>query len=251
MKFPDIIIVGATKCGTTALWYNLNKHPDIYMAMSSSNSIEMRFWKGRKWKLGLEWYQKKFPDDKIGGEKTAGYSANPLVFKEMKKHIPNVKLILCVRNPVDRAYSNFQMNFRANKISGFDYPSFKKRYSNAGKYINQIRNNILKYFDKEQLYVCVAEHMKLDTTEEMRKIFEFIGVYDLNLPPKNINGILLRNRSRLEDIKLSNKEDFYRVWSKHTEKLTGPLRQELLRYYKPYNEKLFNYLGYTIKEWNK
>ena len=73
MKLPELVIVGATKCGTTALWYNLDKHPDVTMAMKSRNSIEMNYWAGTKYKEGIEWYKKRFGNTKICGEKTAGY----------------------------------------------------------------------------------------------------------------------------------------------------------------------------------
>ena len=51
MKLPDFIIVGATKCGTTALWYNIDKHPAITMAMKSATSFEMNFFGGKKTKF--------------------------------------------------------------------------------------------------------------------------------------------------------------------------------------------------------
>jgi len=251
MKFPEIVIVGGTKCGTTAMWYNLDKHPDIHMAMKSQSSIEMNFWKGRKWKMGIEWYKKRFPNDKVGGEKTAGYFVNKSAFKQMKKHIPDVKLIYCVRNPVDRAYSNFQMNKKAGKVSVFDMNTFKKRYGGHGKYINFIENNILKFFDEDQLYISVMEKMKNDPSNEMKKVFEFLGVSDLKLPKKVIGGVLLKDRSRKEDVVLNRKEKFYRVWSKHTDVLSGKMRKEILNYYKPFNKKLFKFIGYEIKEWRK
>jgi len=251
MKLPEIIIVGATKCGTTALWYNLDKHPDIFMAPKSKTSIEMHFWKSTSWKKGLDWYKTRFPTKKLAGEKSAAYFANKQAFKTMHKYIPDVKLIFCVRNPVDRAYSNFQMNKKARKVSVFNRNIFNQRYAAHGKYINFIERNILKHYPQDQLHICVTEHMKKNPTEEMRKVFEFIGVSDLGYPKKIIDGQLLKNRSRQEDIKLNQKEKFYRVWSKQPDKLVGPFRKELLNYYKPFNLRLFDYLGYNIKEWNK
>ena len=249
MKFPDFIIIGATKCGTTALWYNLDKHPDIYMATKSHSSIEMNFWGGTKWANGFDWYKNKFIDDKICGEKTAGYFSNNKALKAMSENIPNLKLFFCIRNPVDRAYSNFQMNRKAGKVSKFNSNVFKKNYAPAGKYINHIQNRVLNFFDRSQLYICITERMKNNTTMEMAKVFSFLGVDDLEFPPKIVHGQLLKTRNRTEDIELNKIEKFYRVWTKHTEKLTGPLRNEALEYFKPYNERLFEFLGYEIEEW--
>lgn len=251
MKFPDFIIIGATKSGTTALWYNLDKHPDIFMATKGA-SVEMAFWGSRQWKRGFDWYKSKFVGNvKLCGEKTPDYYLNKRAFRLMKKHIPNVKLFLCIRNPIDRAYSNFQMHKKAGRASTFDYNLFVKKYARAGKYFNHIQNNILPFFDQKQLYICITEKMKANPTIEMKGVFEFLGVEDLNFPSKEIPGQLLLNRTRKEDIALSREEKFYRVWSKHKEQLQGPLRKQILEYYQSYNKKLFDFLGYRIKEWEK
>lgn len=251
MKWPDLIIVGATKCGTTALWYNLDKHPGISMATKGA-SVELAFWGSRQWARGFDWYKRKFTsEDKLCGEKTPDYYLNKKAFRLMKKNIPDVKLFLCVRNPVDRAYSNFQMHKKAKKVTTFSYNLFDRKYARAGKYFNHIQNNILPFFDREQLYICITERMKTNPTKEMKGVFEFLGVRDLNLPSQEIHGQLLLNRSRKEDIALSRNEKFYRVWSKHREQLKGSLRKQLLEYYHAHNEKLFDFLGYRIKEWEK
>ena len=249
MILPKIIIIGAAKCGTTALWYNLDKHPDIYMATRTDESIELHFWHSKFWNKGFDWYSSRFVADKICGEKSVDYWGNKPAMKAIKKHIPDVKLLLCVRNPVDRAYSNFQMHRNAGRISKFDY----KPYLGVGKYIGKIQNKILPFFDKDQLHICVAEYMKKDPTSEMSKVFEFLEVEDLNLPKKVIDGMLRRYRTRQEDIKLNQREKFYRVWDRWSAKdsLTGSVRDDLLKIYKPHNEKLFDFLGYEIKEWYK
>jgi len=251
MKFPEFIIVGVTKGGTTALWYNLDKHPGINMATKSSSSLEMNFFGGITRKKGIEWYKTRFSGE-VCGEKSTLYCQHNGAIKNIKKYMPDVKLILCVRNPVDRAYSNWQMNYRGGEgriKEKFSFNLFKRRYSATGKYINLIEEIILPYFDKSELYICVSEHMKKDMTGEMKKVFEYIGVDDLNLPSKEI--IYMKGRTRQEDIIANREEKFYRVWSKFTDRLTGPLRKEVLEYYKPYNERLFNYFGYEIEEWKR
>ena len=59
MKFPDFIIIGAAKCGTTALWMNLDKHPEINMGRKGYSSIEVHFWGykfGEKVLIGIKTY---------------------------------------------------------------------------------------------------------------------------------------------------------------------------------------------------
>lgn len=250
MKFPEFIIIGAAKCGTTALWYNLDKHPDIHMATRTTNSIEVHFWGFNNWKNRISWYKGLFPNNKICGEKSVSYWTSSKAIRLMKEYNPNVKLILCIRNPFTRAHSNFQMHNRRTNAR-LTFPVFEGRYAGQGKYITHIKNRILKHFPREQLYICVQEKMKVNVTKEMKKVFEFLGVTDLNLPAKEIDPILLKDRTRKEDRELSRKEKFYRVWSRYNRIEDVVLKNQIVKYYNPYNKKLFKFLGYEIKEWNK
>jgi hypothetical protein len=246
MKFPEIIIIGNPRCGTTALWYNLDKHPRINMATPKKYKIEMYFWKMQRWGLGIDWYKKRFTGE-LSGEKTTGYSARKKSMKEISKYIPDAKLIICIRNPVDRAYSHYLMNRRSKRVLPRLSYKVLRRYDFQGSYINQIEKNVLPFFDSSQLKICILEYMKNDLTYEMKKIFEFIGVEDLNYNPQ----IPIRGRNRIEDIKLNHKEKFYRIWSTGPEKLTGSLRSRMVEKFKPLNKRLFDYLGYEIDGWRK
>ena len=64
-RFPDFIIIGAQKSGTSALWYNLNKHSDIGLVRQANdsptyNGMEMNFWGSRNESKGLDWYKSHF-----------------------------------------------------------------------------------------------------------------------------------------------------------------------------------------------
>jgi len=129
MKFPDFIIIGGARCGTTPLWFNVDKHPDITMAPKRLGKTEMHFWKKKFYEQeDIKRYKEKFKG-KVCGEKTPGYYIRKHSMMYIKEYIPDVKLIMCVRNPVDRAYSNYRMNLKPGKVSGeFTYKLYKKRY---------------------------------------------------------------------------------------------------------------------------
>ena len=220
MKFPEFIISGVHKGGSTALWYNLDKHPKIHMAVKKE-SIEMNYWASRFKKRGSDWYKSFFPDEYICGEKSPGYHMSKGSMRQIYKNIPDCKIILCLRNPVDRAYSHYQMHKtggRKNSTSPVFNMNVFMKYSTEGKYWYHIENNILPFFDETQILICDMEEMKNDSTKKMKEVFEFIGVYDLNLPSKEVDPILRKNRTRKEDIELSRSEKFYRVWTRHQEK---------------------------------
>lgn len=248
MKFPDFIIVGAAKCGTTALWYNLDKHPKITMATKTPDVVGMSFWNKKipPTKEDLKWYKSKF-SGYLSGEKTTAYYRSRKGMSNIYKNIPNAKIILCVRNPIDCSYSKFQMDHRAGRISGkITFDLFKKKYAH-GKFYRDIKNNILRFFPEENFHICIAEHMKKDITNEMDKVFNFLGVEELGYEGKIVPGVLQHKRS--VDIEISRQEKFYRIWSKFTGKIEGELRNKLLKYYKPHNEKFFNLIGFNIEEW--
>jgi len=249
MKLPDFVIIGAPKCGTTALWFNLDKHPEIHMARKAANSIEMHFWGYKFWGKGFGWYKSKFKG-KLSGEKSVDYYINRKSMRLMKQHIPNAKLIICVRNPVDRAYSNYQMHMRANKVGAFNFNLFKRQYARKGKYYKHIEEKVLQFFPREQLYICVAEHMKNNTSDEMDKVFNYLGASEFHLDTKVVPGNRTERAPTLgADITRNRKEKFYRVWTKGQLKIKGKDRKQLLEYYRPHNERLFEFLGYEIKEW--
>jgi len=254
MNKPDFIIAGVTKCGTTALWYNLDKHPDITMASKDGNAIEMHYFDRPGSYKNYNTYLERFTGNKLNGEKTPGYVDKKRTMQRIKQKLPDVKLIVCVRNPTERAYSSYLMKKRSKNKNiryAFTYKKCMNMFAGKGKYINRIENNILSLFDRKKLYVCVMERLKTNTKEEMKKIFDFLGVHDLNYEAKEIHPILREHRTRQEDVALSRTEKFYRVWTRVKTASEMPARKEINEYYKPFNQRLYDFLGYKIEEWEK
>ena len=117
---PDFIIIGSMKCGTTSLYYNICEHPSVLPAAYD----EIGFFDSN-YHLGINWYRSMFPTKRkmeqvkektgfaITGEDTPFYIWDPLVAERILKILPNVKLIVLIRNPVDRAYSNYHLGLRS------------------------------------------------------------------------------------------------------------------------------------------
>jgi len=101
----DFIIIGAAKCGTTAALHNLSKHPKIHMPQV----LEPHFF-DLCWSMGEARYRKiigERPPDKLVGEKTPSYISFFPAHRNMHLFVPDAKLILFVRNPITRAFSNW------------------------------------------------------------------------------------------------------------------------------------------------
>src|SRR5688572_25508011 len=110
MKKPDFIIIGAQKAGTTAAAFNLNKHPSIsvFSGITEYGQAEIEFF-NQHWERGSDWYFNQLPDDKIVGEKTAELLHRTICHQRIYLVQPNVKLIVLLRCPIKRAYSQWRM----------------------------------------------------------------------------------------------------------------------------------------------
>ena len=241
---PDFVIIGAQKAGTTALRFNLNKHPGLYLASDPDreNSSEVHFFNTDKgWDRGIDWYKSLFPRKKlIQGEKTPNYINSPIAHERMHQVIPDAKLILMLRNPVNRAYSqwNHFNQVEAPLDRGWRITSFESALAEAwrgqhkifkslvdqGLYIQMIEH-LLQYFPREQLFIGIAERFKSDPQNELNRVFDFLGV----------------ERKQIEHKKVHERQ-----YETSMEPATRTLLESL---FAPYNDALFDFLGFDIPEW--
>ncbi len=245
MKWPDFIIIGGHRCGTTQLFLDLNQHSEITMCRwtpitkeTGYGGTEMAFWAKKNWDRGIEQYKKAF-NGKICGEKTPTYWASSDSIKRMQEYIPDVKLILCIRNPVDRAYSHFHVLSKGR--------GDVNDYLRGGMYYQKIIKNILPYFDRSQLHIVVNEWMKKDPNDELRKVHEFLGASSLELPVERVapDKGWIKGKTNLYD---DSKKGKYTVWESGYS-IPDAGSKSLRKHFKDHNEKLFKFLGYRIDEW--
>lgn len=109
-RLPDFIIAGAPRSGTTWLYVLARHHPQL--AMAEPMVPEPKFFLvDELWQRGVDYYSTKWfdplPPSRMLGEKSANYLEAPQVAERMSRVLPRVKLIFLLRNPVDRAYSNY------------------------------------------------------------------------------------------------------------------------------------------------
>jgi len=236
-KFPDIVIIGAQKSATLALWNNLNKHPDIKMVEGGcEGTIEVHFF-DNNYRKGKLWYKSHFiKDGRLWGEKSPKYIYKTKCHKRMYETIPNAKLILCLRNPVRRAYSHWNMSVdRSRKdwsTSLFHNCTFEEAIEKfdgvvgRGFYIDQIKS-LLKFYPREQVHILIFERLRKNMKKEHNKIWAFLGVKKFYSPSFGDKY---------------NTRKYSKSMRKETEK-------RLYKLYEPYNKRLFDFLGYEIEEW--
>ncbi len=185
-------IVGAPKAGTTSLHYYLNEHPEILMSsvkepdfFSDKEIVDQGLYYGTSRINTSQKYHNLFQekeDAKIFGESSVSYLFYPEVPKRIKEYNTDAKIIIMLRNPVDRAFSHYLMDFRLGLISDRFENVFNKKeglkfqqYFLLGNYYSQVK----RYFDefsKENVHIIWYSDFKKDAEKEVQKVFKFIGV---------------------------------------------------------------------------
>ncbi len=277
MQLPNFLIIGSQKAGTTSLYHVLRKHPEIYMP--DTKEVNYFFYEN-KYSKGIEYYKNYFSNVpqsvQVVGEASPGYICHPLVPERIKRDLPDIeKLIVTVRNPVDRAFSQFTDNLRHLEAEltfdeAFDtamnevFEPGKLGYFSRGTYIQYIEKYV-QLFGRDRLLVLVFEDLKTDPVSFYGKCFEFLGVdpefqcpeMDRKFNASNIwsnpvySWFFKRPRNtrfltpQLQRLLCRGKQRRY-------EALMSPeIRNRLVEFYKPWNDRLSEFLGRDLSDWNQ
>jgi hypothetical protein len=190
----DFIIAGTMKGGTTAAITNLSKHPDISMVEKEIHYFD----NVNNYQKGIEWYKKHFDySKKLTGDKAPDIMYQEICHPLLQIINPHVKIILFLRNPIERAYSHWKMTrdlFKNTK--SFEYCindeinnrwnenrtykiSFWFHFVQRGLYYKQIKI-MLKYFSLENILILISENVLNDMNTEYNKIFKFLNISEYN-----------------------------------------------------------------------
>lgn len=180
-RLPNLIIIGAMKAGTSSLHYYLDQHPDIQM----SRIKELRFFiEERNWSRGTDWYESHFSSSvPIAGETTPAYTHFPFrrgVPQRMHQVIPDAKLIYMVRDPIERAVSNYVHQVVAGRESRpieEAMASPDESYVTRSRYFMQIEQ-YLEFFPPERILIVNTLDLYGNRAQTLREVFRFIGVHE-------------------------------------------------------------------------
>ena len=187
---PNFLIIGAQKSATTWLVSCLAEHPDVFMYMRETPEIHFF---DTHFEKGLNWYEAHFKN--CGnyaaiGEKTPEYLSDPAVPSRIVTTLGEVKLIVCLRDPVSRAYSAFSHYMRTGRIPVHsDFATCLKQdlygLRSMGAYFTHLRH-YLNYFPREKLLVLVYENLVKDPQRAITDCLEFLEL-DSCFVPKALN----------------------------------------------------------------
>ena len=254
---PDFLIAGFNRSGTHSLFDYMGQHPNI----ENASRREIHYFTLSYWR-GLNWYRSYFPtiiskkifesknkEKFLTGEATPHYVFHPLAIKRIKKLVPNVKLIVVLRDPVENAYSHYQHYWRAgiekesfeeavktdkerfekinalykeDQIKEHDLKNVKIPYVSYATYVIHIKR-LLEIFPKEQILFIKNFDLNQNPQEELKKIFRF-----LNLPEYTIQDLKKRNMGKYE-------------------KMNNEIEKYLREYFKQFNKELEDLLGMKFR----
>jgi Sulfotransferase domain len=249
---PDFIIIGVQKGGTTSLHHYLASSASVLSGVTKEvhyfdqNYPEGQGWYRANFSLSLS---KRFLEVKnqrvyVTGEATPNYFFYPQVPGRIAELLPNVKLILLLRNPVDRALSQYYHNVRSQRETltfeaaldaeperlkgelekldadpryhGIAYRTFS--YASRGLYLEQLKH-WLERFSRGQILIIKSEDLFERPTEVFNQTLAFLG-----LPPEPT-----------QEFKSFNAGSYA--------PMSPATRQRLVEFFAPYNQELYEYLG--------
>ena len=261
-NMPDFIIIGAGRAGTTSLYSYLIQHPLIAAALTDNNEsvADLHFFEYII-SNSIQWYRSHFPilfsksnkhkNSFITGEYTSTYMYHPDVPKRIFNLLPKIKLIVILRNPIDKAYSTYQQQFRFGEYTtsfedtinaefrridlNKDFPELNSNNYDFENFVAQniIRHGVyadyletwLKIFDRKQILILNSDDLKKSTKETLRRVFNFL----------NVSNYDIKDTSQVNVGK-------YPTINKIT-------RKKLIEFFKPHNQRL-NKLLDTEFNWN-
>lgn len=240
---PAFAVIGAQKAGTTSLFRYLAHHQDV----TAPRLKEIHFF-DLHYAKGMRWYAAHFPVRRgaFTGEASPYYLFHPRVPERMARHLPDIKLIALLRNPVDRAWShyNYEVQYGTERL-GFREALERERrvieqetarllrndryvshvhqhasYLSRGLYAEQLRR-WLERFPRDQILVLKAEEFFDDTRSQFGRVLEF-----LDLPAVPGGGFSAHNPGRYPGGGDLNREELREFFRPHNAILSELLRAD-------------------------
>jgi hypothetical protein len=184
---PNFAYIGTSKAGSTWLFNALAGHPDVYLASNKGlYYFDQHFDEGQAWYLD---HFRAAGDRVAVGEISHSYLSSPQAAARIAELNPAMRLLVCLREPVDRAFSDY-LDLRKN--GQFDGPFAAAleqfpRLLDRGRYATHLQR-YLDLFPRQQLHVSLFDDLRTDPQAYADDVFEFLGIRRLELPPADLKS---------------------------------------------------------------
>jgi len=182
-RHPDFIYIGTSKAGSTWLFDVLSRHPEVYMTPAKG-----LYFFDHHYDRGWKWYLDHFAEastEKVVAEISHSYLYSEVACERIAKMNPDIKLMVCLRNPIDRAFSMYLDGVRNRKWSG----TFKQRIKDTpeiteeGCYARYL-GPYLERFSRDQIHIAMFDDLQQDPNLFAQRVFENLEILPMSLEKK-------------------------------------------------------------------
>jgi len=194
MRLPDFLVIGALKAGTTYLDELLRDHPELCLPATVK---EVEFFT-RHYDRGPAWYARRFAKcgSRRAGEVSPQYLSDPRCPARIHELLPDARLLVSLRDPVQRAYSQYKHWVQVSGYGG-DFEQYLTDHPGAideGRYFDLL-SRYLELFPAERLHTVVFEDLLGQPVQVMKGVFHFLGV-DTHYTPPSLGAANVSTRPR-------------------------------------------------------
>lgn len=201
---PNFLYIGTSKAGSTWIFKVLSWHPQIYMFPGK----DLGFFTSN-FDNGWEWYRRNFrprPEHQVIGEVAHSYMVSEAATDRIHSLMPDAKLMVCLREPVQRIFSQYLDGLKNGKMTG----TLEEELERTPSLINRSRygTHMARYLEKfPRENVHFASFDELVKTPELfaRRMFEFLGVDTPELPAKLMEKVLPAGKPRVRSLAMAAK----------------------------------------------
>ncbi|HUZ55980.1 MAG TPA: sulfotransferase domain-containing protein [Streptosporangiaceae bacterium] len=257
---PDFVVIGAKRGGTTSLYNYLLEHPSIRALFPGRQHIKGIHYYDSNYPRGLRWYRSHFPvqagghhltrpdlSPAIAGEASPYYLFHPLAAERLASDYPDVRIIVSLRDPIDRAYSHYKealyhdretLSFEAVlEAEGERLRGEAERIAAEPGYLSVAHEHLsylaqsryldtlprwFSLFPREQFHIMVSEEFYADPNREVNEIWQFLG-----LPPRNLVSRTRHNHQPARDIRPETRQHLQDLLADHNRGLEELLGRSL------------------------
>lgn len=204
-RSPDFLYIGSSKSGSTWIFKLLSWHPQIYMYPGKHLGFFTR-----EFAKGWDWYLSNFkagPEHIVAGEASHSYLLSADARDRIHERLPDVKLLVCLREPVERTYSQYLDGIKNGKMAG----TFEEALETNATLIDHSRygTNLARYLEKfprDQILIVAFNDLVAAPDRLAAHIFEFLGVDVLEIPKKMHEKVLPAGQPRIHRITQAAKQ---------------------------------------------
>ncbi len=257
---PDFVIIGAKRGGSTSLYNYVLEHPSIRPIFPSRQHIKGVHYYDTGYARGLTWYRSHFPIEAGGhqlarphispsicGEASPYYLFHPLAAERLAQDFPDVRIIIALRDPVERAYSHFkERTHHGGETLSFEdalaaeegrlrgeaerilaepgYLSAEHEnhsYLAQGRYLDMLPR-WFSLFPREQFHIAVSEEFYVDPDRQVNEVWKFLG-----LPPRRLLSRVRHNYLPAPEMLQETRQRLHEALAEHNRQLADLLGRPL------------------------